>query len=315
MIENKYIFQIPTTDFSFKKIFGTEKNKRFLIHFLNCFVAKYTGKITDITYLPTEHYGATEKQRRVVFDILCTDQDDKQFIIEMQRARQPEFAERSIFYLSRAVNSRMKKGEPHYNLLPTYSVNILDFELPEYRDTDECFRVVTLKDQKNRVLTKKVAIFYINLCNFAAKQSDVTEEMRKWLNLLKNMPAMDEADYKSHEKIFRDVMDTCRISKLTAMEKKKYRESILEYEDVREVVEYAKELAAKEAYETGMAKGKEEGITEGIAKGIAEGFEKGKRETIITTAKNFLKLGIASSDIAKATGLSEDEISALKSEI
>ena len=164
-------------------------------------------------------------------------------------------------------------------------------------------------------MTKKVAIFYINLCNFAAKQSDVTEEMRKWLNLLKNMPAMDETDYKSHDKIFRDVMDTCRISKLTAMEKKKYRESILEYEDVREVVEYAKELAAKEAYETGMAKGKEEGITEGIAKGIAEGFEKGKRETIITTAKNFLKLGIASSDVAKATGLTEDQISALKSEI
>ena len=304
MIENKHIFQIPTTDFSFKKIFGTEKNKRFLIHFLNCFVAKYTGKISDITYLPTEYYGATDKQRRVVFDILCTDQDDKQFIIEMQRARQPEFAERSVFYLSRAVNSRMNKGEPHYNLLPIYSVNILDFELPEYRDTDECFRVVTLKDQKNRVLTKKVGIFYINLCNFAAKQSDVTEEMRKWLNLLKNMPAMDEADYKRHEKIFREVMDTCRISKLTAMEKKKYRESILEYEDVREVVEYAKELAAKEAYETGVAKGMEKGLEQGIEQGV----DKARRQMISSMLDEHLPIAT----ISKITGLSENEIAACK---
>jgi predicted transposase/invertase (TIGR01784 family) len=94
-------------------------------------------------------------------------------------------------------------------------------------------------------------------------------------------------------------MDVCRISKLTAMEKKKYRESILEYEDVREVVEYAKELAAKEAYETGVAKGKEVGIAEGIAEGIKQ------------TAKNFLKMGIPVADVVKATGLSEEQLLAL----
>lgn len=33
MAKNKNIFQIPTTDFTFKKIFGTEANKRFLIDF------------------------------------------------------------------------------------------------------------------------------------------------------------------------------------------------------------------------------------------------------------------------------------------
>ena len=118
MARNKNIFQIPTTDFTFKKIFGTEANKRFLIDFLNSFVSKYTGIITDVTYLPTEQYGLNDTERRAVFDLLCIDQNQQNFIIEMQRARQPEFAERSIFYLSRAVNSRMNKGEPHYNLLP-----------------------------------------------------------------------------------------------------------------------------------------------------------------------------------------------------
>ena len=64
MEQRKNIFQIPTTDFSFKKIFGTEQNKRFLIRFLNCFVSKYTGEIVDVTYLPTEYCGMVDTEKK-----------------------------------------------------------------------------------------------------------------------------------------------------------------------------------------------------------------------------------------------------------
>lgn len=37
---NKRIFIMPTTDFFIKKIFKSEKNKRFLISFLNSFFVK-----------------------------------------------------------------------------------------------------------------------------------------------------------------------------------------------------------------------------------------------------------------------------------
>ena len=66
-----------------------------------------------------------------------------------------------------------------------------------------------------------------------------------------------------------------------------------------------RQLAAKEAYETGIVKGKEMGIEEGQA----EGIEQGRKETLVTTAKNLLKLGISPSDIARATGLTVDKIS------
>ncbi len=148
MKKYKDIFQIPTTDFTFKRIFGTERNKRFLIHFLNCFVSKYTGEIADITYLPTEQYGEEDSQRRVVFDILCVDGEGRQFIIEMQRAKQTEYADRSVFYLSRAISERVRKGGSSYRILPTYSVNLLDFELTEYAQSGECYQVIRLVDQK-----------------------------------------------------------------------------------------------------------------------------------------------------------------------
>ena len=292
MTKNKNIFQIPTTDFSFKRIFGTEKNKRFLIHFLNCFVSKYTGEIVDITYLNTEQYGLEDINRKAVFDILCEDTESRQFIIEMQQARQPEYAERSIFYLSRAISTSMECGISTYRILPTYSVNILDFGLPEYQGSGDCFHAVFLKNQNNEILSRKVGIFFINLCNFATAQSDVTEGMRRWLNILKNMPNMDDKDYDGQPSFFKELMDECRISKLNTMEKETYRKSVLDYEDVQRAVAYAKEVAAKDAFE----------------KGKAEGRKEGREEALLEAARKFLELGVTLSDIAKATGLSEDQV-------
>lgn len=152
------------------------------------------------------------------------------------------------------------------------------------------FHAVFLKDQNNEILTQKVAIFFIKLCNFAASQTDLTEEMLNWLNVLKNMPDMDESDYDKQPAFFQDLLDECRISKLTAMEKDNYQKSVLEYEDVKRAVAYAKETAAKEFYEKGM--------------------EKGREETLLHTAKKLLELGISIADIMKATGLSEEQIRA-----
>lgn len=45
-------FLDPKNDFAFKKVFGTEKNKDILIHFLNDMVAfKTKGKIVEVSFL------------------------------------------------------------------------------------------------------------------------------------------------------------------------------------------------------------------------------------------------------------------------
>ena len=299
----KNIFPIPVTDYTFKQIFATERNKHFLINFLNSAISKYVGVIADITYLPTEKYGFEASQKRVFFDIACKDTTDREFIIEMQRAQQPEFVDRSIYYLSRAISAGMKRGDDRYHLLPVYSVNLLDFNLPNFTNTDDCFSAVFLKDQKNEILTDKVGIFYLNLCNFAAQQEDISPELRQWLYVLKNMQYFDETDYAQEAGIFKELLDECRISKLNDMEKEEYHKSVLEYEDVQEAIAYAKELAAEEAY--GL--GREEGIEEGIEKGIEKGREEG-RQSLLLTAKNFLAMGIPLQDVLKATGLSEAEV-------
>ncbi|MCQ2262808.1 MAG: Rpn family recombination-promoting nuclease/putative transposase [Bacteroidales bacterium] len=293
--QRKGIFQVPTTDFSFKRIFGKEENKRFLIHFLNCFVAKYIGIIVDVEYLPTEIYGAIEEQKKVIFDIYCTDVQGRNFIIEMQRAPQIDYVDRTFIYWARSVSSNPRRGNRKYSLVPTYSVNILDFELPEYRGDDECFRVVMLKDQNNKILTYKVGFFYINLCNFAANQPEMTEAMRNWVKILKELPNMDENDYSKQTGIFRDVMDNCRISILNTMEKSEYDKSVLEYDDVQEALQ-----CVRESY-----------YQQGIEKGIEKGIETGRHSALCETAKKLLRMGVSLTEVSEATGLDLSEVQSL----
>ena len=60
----------------------------------------------------------------------------------------------------------------------------------------------------------------------------------------------------------------------------------------------------KETEEKALAKGREEGREEGI--------KEGRKEGIINTAKNLITMNIPIENIAKATGLTQEEIAKLK---
>ena len=84
------------TDFAFKKLFGTEVNKELLRSFLN---ALLDGQevITNLTYLNTEQLGTQEPDRKAVFDIYCENEHGEKFLVEMQKAEQQFFKDRSVF--------------------------------------------------------------------------------------------------------------------------------------------------------------------------------------------------------------------------
>jgi len=70
-IESRFLN--PLTDFGFHKLFGTESSKKFLINFLNEIIRE-ESLITEIQYLPPAQRGFTEKERKAVFDIFCTNE-------------------------------------------------------------------------------------------------------------------------------------------------------------------------------------------------------------------------------------------------
>ena len=64
-------------DFMFKRLFGSEENKDVLIYFLNMVMKDV--EIDDVDFIPTEHLGLTEEDRKVIFDILCKCKSGRSF--------------------------------------------------------------------------------------------------------------------------------------------------------------------------------------------------------------------------------------------
>lgn len=66
----------PQNDIAFKKIFGTEKNKDILIHFINDMTLfKRQATITDVIFLKTIQYPETLIHKTSIVDVLCKDQE------------------------------------------------------------------------------------------------------------------------------------------------------------------------------------------------------------------------------------------------
>lgn len=115
------------TDFVFKRVFGSMKNKRILIRFLN---ALFEGQlcVTDVTYHDKEVIPDYEEGKTIIYDVYWTSMVSKEdspffpisqikdvekdypadhhFILEMQNIYIPPFEERLVYYLCRAYLTR-----------------------------------------------------------------------------------------------------------------------------------------------------------------------------------------------------------------
>ena len=84
------------------------------------------------------------------------------------------------------------------------------------------------------------------------------------------------------------------------MEKEDYAKSILEYQEVKDTIEYEREYARNE--------GRAEGLAEGEAKGLTKGRAEGLAEAKLAMAKGMLGNGIDIETIISITGLAAEEI-------
>jgi predicted transposase/invertase (TIGR01784 family) len=86
----------PKNDIAFKKIFGTEKNKDVLIHFLNDVLSNTKKhKIKSVTLLNTAQPPEIAIQKTSAVDVLCEDTKGVQYIVEMQVAPVGGFEKRA----------------------------------------------------------------------------------------------------------------------------------------------------------------------------------------------------------------------------
>ena len=311
--EKQSFYINPLTDFGFKKLFCSDRRGAArLLALLKAYLPDKMEGVTGLTFMPTELLGETEDTKRVSFDIYALTNDDKHVIVEMQRGEQTFFANRVITYNCRVISQNVVRGDLEYNIPMVISFSIMDYTPKWLSKDDGFFHIVQLKDEKNKIFSQKTFFCFLELRNFAApkpgqlRDRDFADLRHKWAFVLKNMGAMDEQDLSQEDEVFRGLFEDGRYSKLTAMEKKEYKKSVLEYADVQDAIRCAQQNSLEEGIEQGIIQGREEGREEGREQGLAEARR--------LLAKNFLALGVPMSDVVKATGLSEDEVTALAKE-
>jgi predicted transposase/invertase (TIGR01784 family) len=298
---DKYIN--PFTDFGFKKLFGEEATKDLLLDFLNAVLHEEEGEITSLEFSKNEHLGKMEIDRKVVFDIYCTNQRGEKFIVEMQKARQMYFKDRSLFYATFPIQEQATSGNWNFQLKAVYSISILDFILNEKDTAVNYLHKIKLIDSETcQVFSNKLTFVYIEMPKFNKDLGELNSKFEKWLYLLKYLPKLQNLPAKMQEKIFKKVMNVAELAKLNRKERAAYEHSLKNYRDLQNV---------KDSY---FEEGKLEGMIEGRIEGKIEGKIEGRLEGKIETAINARKQGLPMDLIVAITQLSEAELNKIFAE-
>jgi predicted transposase/invertase (TIGR01784 family) len=349
IIDSNYIY--PLTDTGFKVIFGTPKNKRLLIDFLNCLL-KGEQTIVDIEYTDKEQVSDVREERDIIYDIFCKTDKGEYVIVEMQRQRQSNFIERTIYYAARALSRQGKRGRWNYDIKTVYCVAFMNFMIEKFGDNLCTDAELTIKGS-NEQLSPVLRLFYIQLP--LAKEEENAEyvtSLKSWTYILHNMEALNLPRY-SDNKIFNYLKEVTDVAALSPEQRRRYERDLTNYWDAcaldeeyerrdkefknreKEIESKKKEIESKKKeiengkkeIENGkkeIENGKKE-IENGkkeIENGKKEieskkkeiekeGMKKGKTEEKLSIARNLKKMNLPLANISSATGLSIEEINAI----
>ncbi|QYS91492.1 PD-(D/E)XK nuclease family transposase [Flavobacterium covae] len=275
----------PFTDFGFKKIFGEEASKNLLIDFLNTLLPEH-DQIKELSFKNTEQLGITDLDRKAIYDIYCQNEKGEKFIVELQKAKQNFFKERTIYYATFPIREQAEKGEWNYNLKSVYCIGILDFTFDDYEsepEKSEVVHTIKLKNQNGKVFYDKLTYIYLEMPNFKKQETDLNSRLDKWLYFIKNLEDFQNIPTIFKDEVFTQAFEKAELANFGQWELDKYESSLKVYRDLKSIIDTA----------------------------FDDGKEEGKIEGKIEIAKQAKTMGLSIPDIIKLTGLSEKEINEL----
>jgi predicted transposase/invertase (TIGR01784 family) len=277
----------PKNDYAFKRIFGSERNKDILIHFLNDMLQfKDGGPVRDVTFLKTTLDPETAAYKTSIVDILCKDDKGHQYIVEMQVAKERGFAKRAQYYAAKAYGAQLEAGGAYHDLKEIVFLAITDFVMfpdkPAYKSDHVILDLAT-----HDCDLKGFSFTFMELPKFKLSLDQLKTNIEKWAYFFQHAHEIqDTGAAVMAEPVFQKAFK--ELSRLTwntqELQTYDHRESSdLVYQDTIETsFEDGKELGLhlgmQEGKELGMQEGKELGIQEGKELGIQEGKELGMQE-------------------------------------
>jgi len=280
-----------TIDFAFKKLLGDQSRSDLTIHFLNHILERKQGElITKVTMINIENVPFAEDKKESYLDIRCSDEQKKEYIVEVQRKNEGNFIERTQYYVSRALSSQLPEGGKYKDLKPVIFVGVLTkFNIFPGKDDYLTHHAVTnLKTSERTHLHAEY--HYVELKKFNKTLDEAAKHVvDQWIYLMKYAHKLQD--------IPTQFAKTKEIAKAL---------HVLEFERLpeNEKLMYLKQTEMEHSEENVKRTAREEGRAEGEAKGKAEG----ERQAKLAIAKELLAAGMSVDKIAAITGLTASEI-------
>ena len=301
MNANKFLS--PKNDLAFKRVFGTERNKDILIHFLNDILMR-DKLIQKLSFLKTSQDPEIAPLRVSIVDVLCEDENKDKFVIEMQLSHEKSFERRALYYAARAYCSQRKKEILYQDLRDVYFLAITDFApFPYKKHWLSRLGVKDIDTHEHDI--RALQLFFLQMPLFKKKKEDLPTMTlpEKWVYYLKYAEQTVENDLEG-------IIGKDQILGRAYEELNRYawsEEELNDYESIE-----MKQAADRAVQEAARDKGREEGEKIGIAKGEQIGIVKANREL----ARRLLQKGVMSLDeVVEVTGLSLDEVKGIEGEL
>ena len=277
---NEKIYNLKN-DIIFQTFFARKGNEEFLIDFLNALLKTNIKSIEIREEVNLERLSREEKGGRL--DLQATLEDGTIVSIEMQLKNEYNFEERTTLYAGKVISRETERGTDYEDIKQIIMINILGFNMLDVEDYISETAIVLDKHRDYEVLTG-IKWYFIELPKFRKQNPDMNEKINQWLAFIddNNKELIDMAEDKN------ETLKKARIE----MNYLTGDAEVRRLAELREKWEMDRVSAINHATRVGMEKGMEKGI--------------------IKTAQNLIKMGMPIEQIAKATGLSEEEIEKIK---
>lgn len=301
----------PTTDFAFKKIFGSPESADILLSFLNAVLGfespyRIQSVVIQDPYIPPAIKGMKDS----FVDVRATDELGKQYIIEMQVCPVMSFEQRVLYNACKKYAGQIKKGDDYRLLNDVIALTVTDFLMFEHADTVSKFK---LRDESGRDYSDDLELIFVELPKFQKSEAELVNLFDKWCYFLKHAQNLDHVpEVLANESAIDHAFSIANRAQLSEKEQEMQERREMYIQDQRGAIEKAlfdgEKRGVEQGREQGIEIGKELGIEIGKEQGRQEGEAIGAHKKALESAKNLKSLGLSNQQISAALGLSLAEI-------
>jgi len=309
-----------TNDYAFKRLLGSEENKPLLQDFLECILDLTPQQVLDLEFMDKELTKEEFSDKTGILDVKLKLTDGTVIDIEIQASWNASFVKRTLFYWAKMYTADFKAGESYDKLHRCIAINII---ADGFRLNDAIHSEYLLQEKTaHTTLTDVLEVHFLDLqaAKRAKEEGNAKGERSQLINWLRFIGATNKEEramIATKSPVLQMLNEKIDVLTLSPTERKLYESRMQLKSDITTISEtqfsagVARGLA--EGKSLGLAEGKSLGLAEGEARGKSLGLAEGSRQKALETARNLLVIGLSIQNIAKATGLTVEEVETLNS--